>query len=54
MGILNVSNFVGTGVVFDVLKNTDTTDVVTAGSEDGGAVIEFDDSVNLTSLEVKL
>ena len=54
MGILNVSNFVGTRVVFDVLEDTDTTDVVSAGSEDGGAVIEFDDSVNLTCLKVKL
>lgn len=54
MGVLDVGDFVGTGVVFDVLEDTDTTDVVSAGSEDEGAVIEFDDSVNLTSLKVKL
>ena len=54
MGVLDVGDFVRTGVVFDVLEDTDTTDVVSAGSEDEGAVIEFDDSVNLTSLKVKL
>ena len=54
MSVLNVGDFVGTGVVFNVLEDTDTTDVVSAGSEDEGAVIEFDDSVNLTSLKVKL
>ncbi len=54
MGILDVGNFVGTGVVFDVLEDTDTTDIVSTGCEDESAVIEFDDSVNLTSLEVKL
>ena len=54
MSVLNVGDFVGTGVVFNVLEDTDTTDVVSAGSEDEGAVIEFDDSVDLTSLEIKL
>ena len=54
MSVIDVSDFVGTGVVFDVLEDTNTTDVVSAGSEDGGTVIEFDDSVNLTSLKVKL
>jgi hypothetical protein len=54
MSVFDVSDFVGTGVVFDVLENTDTTDIVSTGSEDGGTVIEFDDSVNLTSLKVKL
>jgi len=54
VSVLNVGNFVGTGVMFNVLEDTDTTDVVSAGSEDEGAVIEFDDSVNLTSLKVKL
>ena len=54
MGVFDVGDFVGTGVVFDVLEDTDTTDVVSAGSEDEGAIIEFDDSVNLTSLKVKL
>jgi hypothetical protein len=54
MGVFDVGDFVRTGVVFDVLEDTDTTDVVSAGSEDEGAVIEFDDSVNLTSLKVKL
>lgn len=41
-------------MVLDMLEDTDTTDVVSAGCEDEGAVIEFDDSVNLTSLKIKL
>lgn len=41
-------------MVFDVLEDTNTTDVVSASCEDGGAVIEFDNSVDFTSLKVKL
>jgi hypothetical protein len=32
-GILNVGNFVRTGVVFNVLEDTNTTDVVTTSDE---------------------
>ena len=53
-GILNVGNLVGTGVVLDVLEDTDTTDVVSALDEDRGSVLEFDESVDLTTLKVKL
>jgi len=41
-------------VVLDVLENTYTTDVVSAGDEYGCTVVEFDDSVDFTSLEIKL
>lgn len=37
-----------------MLEDTDTTDVVSASYKDGGTVVEFDDSVDFTSLEVKL
>ena len=47
-------DFVRTGVVFNVLELSNTTDVVTASDEDGGAVVEFDYSVDFTSLKVKL
>jgi len=53
-GVLNVSDLVRTGVVLDVLEDTNTTDVVTAGNENGGTVVELDDRVNLVGLEVKL
>lgn len=54
MGILDVGNFVGTGVVLDVLEDTDTTDIVSALDEDRGSVLEFDESVDLVGLEVVL
>lgn len=37
-----------------MLENTYTTDVVSAGDEYGCTVVEFDDSVDFTSLEIKL
>lgn len=49
-----MSDLVGTGVVFDMLEDTNTADVVSASNEDSGAVVEFDDSVDFTSLKVKL
>lgn len=53
-GVLDVSDLVGTGVVLNVLEDTNTTDVVTALDEDGGAVLEFNKAVDLTSLKVEL
>jgi hypothetical protein len=53
-GVLDVSNFVRTGVVLDVLEDTNTTDVVTTDDENGGAVVEFDNAVDFASLKVKL
>ena len=52
--ILNVSDFVGTGVVFDVLEHTDATNVVSAGDEDDGVVLKLDDALDFVGLEVKL
>lgn len=49
-----MSDLVGTGVVLNVLEDTNTADVVSASNKDGGAVVEFDDSVDFTSLKVKL
>ena len=49
-----MSDLVGTGVVLDVLEDTNTANVVSASNEDSGAVVEFDDSVDFTSLKVKL
>jgi hypothetical protein len=53
-GVLDVGDLVGTGVVFDVLEDTNTTDVVTTDDEDGGAVVKLDNTVDLTSLKIEL
>jgi len=53
-GVLDVGDLVGTGVVLDVLEDTNTTDVVTTDDEDGGAVVKLDNTVDLTSLKVEL
>ena len=39
---------------FDVLEDTNTTNIVAAGDEDRGTVVEFDDTIDITSFEVKL
>jgi len=41
-------------MVFDVGENTNTTNIVTTVGHDGGTVLEFDESIDLTSLKVKL
>jgi hypothetical protein len=53
-GVLDVGDLVGTGVVLDVLEDTNTTDVVTTDDEDGGAVVKLDNTIDLTSLKVEL
>ena len=49
-----MGNVEGAGVSLDVLEDTNTTDVVTTDDEDGGAVVELDNTVDLTSLKVEL
>ena len=53
-GVLDVGNLVGTGVVLDVLEDTNTTDVVTTDDEDLRAVLVLDEAFDFTSLKVKL
>ena len=53
-GVTDVSDVVGTGVSLDVGEDTDTTNVVTTVGHDGGTVLEFDETVDLTSLQVQL
>jgi len=52
--ITDVSDLVATRVVLNVGKNTNTTNVVTTVGHDGATVLEFDEAINLTSLQVKL
>lgn len=52
--VLDVDNLVGTRVVLDMHESTNTTDVISSEDEDGGAVLEFDDTVDFTGLKVQL
>jgi len=52
--ILNVDNLVGTWMVLNGHENTCTSNIVTALDENHGAVLEFDNSINLTSGKVQL
>jgi hypothetical protein len=53
-GILNVSDLVGTGMVLNVLEDTDTTDIVTAGNENVGTVLLLDNRLDFVGLKVEL
>ena len=50
--ILDMDDLVGTWVVLNVHEGTNTTDIVSSSEEDLGAILEFDNSVNLASAEV--
>ena len=52
--VLDVDDLVGTGVVFNVHGGADATDTVAAGDEHSGAVLEFNNAVDLAALQVKL
>lgn len=52
--ILDMDDLVGTWVVLNVHEGTNTTDIVSSSDEDLGAILEFDNSVNLARAEVKL
>lgn len=54
LSVLDVDDLVGTGVVLDVHKHTNTTLIVSALDKDLGSVLELDNSVDFTSLKVKL
>jgi len=53
-GIFDVDDLVGTWVMLDVHKLSDTTNVISALDEHSGSVFEFNDFVNLTGLKVEL
>lgn len=52
--VLNVSNIEAAWVLFDVLENTDSTDVVTTDEENLSTVLELDEALNFASLEIQL
>ena len=52
--ILDVHNLIGTWVVLNMHKDTDTTNIVSSSDEDLGTILEFHNSVNLSSSQVIL
>lgn len=52
--ILDVNNLIGTWVVLNVHENTNTTDIVSTLNENLSSILEFNNSINLTSLKVIL
>ena len=54
LGVPDVDNLVGTGVVLDVHEDAGTTNIVSTGNEDRRSIFEFNHSIDLSSLKVKL
>ena len=54
LGVLNVSNIERAHMLLDRLEDANTTDIVSAGKHDGGAVRELDDGGDLTGGELDL
>ena len=52
--VLDVDNLVGTGVVLDVHEDASTTNIVSSGNEDRSSIFEFNHTIDLSSLKVKL
>lgn len=52
--ILDVNDLIGTWVVLNVHENTNTTDIVSTLNENLSSILEFNNSINLTSLKVIL
>ena len=52
--VSDVDDFVGTGMVLDMHENADTTNIVSSDNEDRGSIFEFNNSIDLSSLKVKL
>jgi len=53
-GVLDVGDVEATGVLLDVLEDTDSADVVSASDGDCGSVLEFNEAVDLSSLKIQL
>lgn len=53
-GVLDVSNVVRTVVDFDVLEDTDATNIVSSSDEDTGTVLELEAGIDVTGGEVEL
>ena len=54
LGVPDVDDLVGTGVLLEMHESTDTTNIVTSGNEADSSILEFNNSINLVSLKVQL
>ncbi len=54
VGVLNVSNIEGSGMSLDVLQNAHSANIVTTSGKNGGTILKLDESIDFSSLEVKL
>ena len=54
IGVPDVDNLVGTGVVLNVHEDASTTNIVSSGNENRSSIFEFNHTVDLSSLKVKL
>ena len=54
VGVSDVDDLVGTGMLLNGGEGADTTDVVSTSDEDLGSILKFDNSVDLASLKVQL
>ena len=52
--VLDVDDLIGTGVVLNMHESTDTTNIVSSSDEDLGTILEFHNSINLSSSQVIL
>jgi hypothetical protein len=53
-GVSNVSDVEGAGVLLDVGEDSDSSDGVSLGDVDVGALLELEDGVDVSGLEVEL
>ena len=53
-GVLDVSNIEAAWMLFDVLENTDSSDVVTTDEENLSSVLELNEALNFVCLEIQL
>lgn len=54
VGVLNVSNIEAAWVLFNVLENTDSADVVTTNNQNLSSIFELDQTFNFSSLKIQL
>ena len=54
MTVLDVGDVEATGMLLNVLENTDSADVVTSSDQNLGSIFELDQALDLSSLKVQL
>jgi len=54
LGILDVGNVEAAGMLFNVLKNTNSTDVVNTDDQKLSSIFVLDEAFNFSSLKIQL